>query len=183
MAAPHTYHLANPVPLHEQTFLRGMPWLSKYMPKPTNARHLMPDPENEPDLYRLSTLFPLAGDEQIVGPAKPAETKTPLALERIPPTPVAATVSHAHFSQVLNPTQAFRHPGTTAARLVLPTHTSILAQPHLNLTSTLLHRQHLINQAAALEGQANLESNALLNAALSGSLGLSDGNFLRGFPF
>ena len=178
-----TYHLTNTVPLHEQTFLRGMPWLSKYMPRPTNARHLMPDPANEPDFYRMSTLFPLAGDAQIVGRTEPAPTKTPPAPECLPAPVAANTVTHADFSRVLNPTQAFRHAGTTPARLVLPPHSSILAQPHLNLTSTLLHRQHLLNQAAALEGQANLERNALFKAALSGNLGLNDSNFLRGFPF
>lgn len=177
-----TFHLANTIisTLHEQTFLRGMPWLCKYMPKPTNARHLIPDPENEPNFYNLSKLFPLAGDEQeIVVPTGPTSTKMSPTLQPIPATPVATAVAHAGFPRGLIPTQAF---GLATADRLLPHHASLLTQPHL--TSTLLHRQHILNQAAAaLEGQAKSENNALLNAALSGNLGLNGGNFLRGFPF
>ena len=150
------------------------------MPKPTNARHLIPDPENEPNFYSLSKLFPLAGDEQeIVVPTRPPSTKMSPTLQPIPAAPVATAVTHAGFSRGLITTQAF---GLATADRLLPPHPSLLAQPHL--TSTLLHRQHILNQAAAaLEGQAKSENNALLNAALSGNLGLNGANFLRGFPF
>jgi hypothetical protein len=177
-----------------------MPWLSKYMPKPTNARHLMPDPENEPNFYELSTLFPLVGDEhhEIVIPIQPAPTKTSPALQPVASTPVTTAVAaHAGFPRGLNPTQAFGLSGMTADRLLQlrppAAHNSIVTQPHHNmdLTSTRLvlqHRQRLLNQAAAvaaLEGQAHSEGHALLNsAAWNGNLSLNGGgNYLRGFPF
>eukprot|EP00542_Grammatophora_oceanica_P016705 CAMPEP_0194033434 /NCGR_PEP_ID=MMETSP0009_2-20130614/6133_1 /TAXON_ID=210454 /ORGANISM="Grammatophora oceanica, Strain CCMP 410" /LENGTH=414 /DNA_ID=CAMNT_0038674129 /DNA_START=103 /DNA_END=1348 /DNA_ORIENTATION=+ len=49
---------------YHEAFLRGMPHLCKYMPRPKNARRLIPDPENEPNFYRISQLFPLPDDQQ-----------------------------------------------------------------------------------------------------------------------
>ncbi|KAI2510116.1 DNA binding protein [Fragilaria crotonensis] len=49
---------------YHERFLRGMPWLCKFMPQPKNARLLMPDPENEPDFYTLSKQFPLPDEAQ-----------------------------------------------------------------------------------------------------------------------
>ena len=42
-----------------QCFLRGLPHLSKYAPDQKDARRLIPDPENEPDLYKVSKTYPL----------------------------------------------------------------------------------------------------------------------------
>jgi hypothetical protein len=42
-----------------QFMLRGLPHLSKYMPKPKDARRQIPDPDNEPDFYEISSKYPL----------------------------------------------------------------------------------------------------------------------------
>ena len=44
--------------------LRGMPHLTKYMPRAKDARRLLPDPENEPDFYQISQRFPLADEKK-----------------------------------------------------------------------------------------------------------------------
>lgn len=45
---------------YHEAFLRGLPHLLRFMPPPkTNRRRLVPDPDNEPDLFRISELFPL----------------------------------------------------------------------------------------------------------------------------
>ena len=63
------------LPTVSKCFLRGMPWLCKYMPKPKNARLLIPDPEHEPDFYTLSRLFPLPhqAPDKIVPPLSSQE--------------------------------------------------------------------------------------------------------------
>ena len=40
--------------------LRDRPHLCKYMPKPKDARRLIPDPTNEPDFYAISEKYPLS---------------------------------------------------------------------------------------------------------------------------
>ena len=41
--------------------LRSLPHLAIYMPRSRNARRLIPDPDNEPDLYAISEQFPVPG--------------------------------------------------------------------------------------------------------------------------
>lgn len=43
--------------------LRGLPHLTVYAPQPVERRKLLPDPENEPDFYEISQLFPLPDDQ------------------------------------------------------------------------------------------------------------------------
>jgi hypothetical protein len=43
--------------------LRGLPHLSHYAPQPVERRKLLPDPDNEPDFYEISQLFPLPDDQ------------------------------------------------------------------------------------------------------------------------
>ncbi|GKZ00676.1 hypothetical protein MPSEU_001019700 [Mayamaea pseudoterrestris] len=50
---------------YHESLLRGRPHLLKFMPEPKDARRLIPDPENEPDLYSISKLYPLERDRQI----------------------------------------------------------------------------------------------------------------------
>jgi len=45
-----------------QFLLRGLPHLLDYLPEAVSRRKLLPDPENEPDFYEISKLFPLPGD-------------------------------------------------------------------------------------------------------------------------
>lgn len=47
---------------HPQLLLRGMPYLTKYMPNPKEFRHLVQDPANEPDFYLIRLIAPLPGD-------------------------------------------------------------------------------------------------------------------------
>ena len=42
-----------------------MPHLCKYMPEPKRSRRLAPDPENEPNFYQISQLFPLPDQEGV----------------------------------------------------------------------------------------------------------------------
>jgi hypothetical protein len=42
--------------------LYGLPHLTQYAPEPVEQRKLLPDPENEPDFYKISHLFPLPSD-------------------------------------------------------------------------------------------------------------------------
>jgi hypothetical protein len=42
--------------------LQGLPHLTKYMPEPKNSQRLIPDPDNEPDFYAISSKHPLPDD-------------------------------------------------------------------------------------------------------------------------
>ena len=44
---------------YHECFLRGLPHLLPYIPPGRDARRLLPDPDNEPDLYAISRLCPL----------------------------------------------------------------------------------------------------------------------------
>mmetsp|Transcript_27329 Transcript_27329/g.57241 ORF Transcript_27329/g.57241 Transcript_27329/m.57241 type:complete len:334 (-) Transcript_27329:100-1101(-) len=52
---------------YHECFLRGMKHLLKYMPAGRDARRLMPDPDNEPDLYAISRVCPLPEQQAPVG--------------------------------------------------------------------------------------------------------------------
>jgi hypothetical protein len=43
--------------------LCGLPYLTRYMPAPRDARNLMPDPYNEPSFYSISNQHPLPAAE------------------------------------------------------------------------------------------------------------------------
>lgn len=45
--------------LCSQFLLRGLPHLTKYAPELSERRKVLEDPENEPDFYKISELFPL----------------------------------------------------------------------------------------------------------------------------
>jgi hypothetical protein len=53
--------------------LRGLPHLTKYMPEPKNSQRLIPDPDNEPDFYAISSKHPLP-DDPYFDMANPEET-------------------------------------------------------------------------------------------------------------
>jgi len=44
--------------------LRGMPHLTKYMPRAKDARRLLPDPENELDFYQITQRYPLPDESK-----------------------------------------------------------------------------------------------------------------------
>lgn len=56
--------------------LRGLPHLAKYMPEGKDARRLVPDPDNEPDFYSISRVFPLPDKEKQPEATSPATTPT-----------------------------------------------------------------------------------------------------------
>lgn len=176
-----------------------MPHLCKYMPKPKNARHLTPDPDNEPDFYKLSRLYPLTDQEafgEIEIPSASLKKLAP-AMPRDPPTAKVAAKPKPVEKSALEkaPPTAPAPPTPTLAAVAAPqtaSHPSMLQQqarmayqhqmPVMGgyTASSLMQRQRLLEQAAALEGQAAaIDNNALLNAALRGSLN-GQGNFLGG---
>jgi len=57
--------------------LRSLPHLCKYMPEPKDARRQIPDPENEPDFYRISKLFPLPDSSDPVPPESIDKSNSP----------------------------------------------------------------------------------------------------------
>jgi hypothetical protein len=61
-----------------QFILRGLPHLTKYMPEPKDARRLIPDPDNEPDFYAISSKYPLPDDPDfhMVNPEEKVEKST-----------------------------------------------------------------------------------------------------------
>jgi hypothetical protein len=61
--------------------LQGLPHLTKYMPEPKNSQRLIPDPDNEPDFYAISSKHPLP-DNPDFAMVKPEDTsKKPLKNE------------------------------------------------------------------------------------------------------
>jgi hypothetical protein len=68
--------------------LQGLPHLTTYMPEPKNSQRLIPDPDNEPDFYAISSKHPLPDDPDF-NMAKPEETskkppkKEPAAAPRL----------------------------------------------------------------------------------------------------
>lgn len=152
---------------YHECFLRGMPHLCEYMPKHKNARHLIPDPDNEPDFYRLSKLFPLGDQEMEI--EIPSQDKKIASTESSNAVPPAAQRELAHAASL---------PSVAAG--VLPTSsmgTSSLLTPHQTSSSSvltassLIRQQQLISQAAAVD-HATLEHEAMLlrAAALRESL-------------
>jgi hypothetical protein len=53
--------------------LQGLPHLTKYMPEPKKSQRLIPDPDNEPDFYAISSKHPLPDDPDFAM-VKPEET-------------------------------------------------------------------------------------------------------------
>mmetsp|Transcript_1053 Transcript_1053/g.1327 ORF Transcript_1053/g.1327 Transcript_1053/m.1327 type:complete len:360 (+) Transcript_1053:66-1145(+) len=154
---------------YHECFLRGMPHLCKYMPKPKNARHLVPDPENEPDFYRLSKLSPLADQkEEIKIPQLSGRKPTTVSASDLNSGPMNSEALGAGDADVqttqvkVNRNASIPHVSSE----LLPVHslgtTSLLAggqsTPASVLTrSSLLRRQQIINCAAADQAALNNE--------------------------
>jgi hypothetical protein len=68
--------------------LRGMPHLTVYMPEARDARRLIPDPENEPDLYKISVLYPVGGGNNSNG-SPSVRSSSPAAM----PSPIIKSVA------------------------------------------------------------------------------------------
>ncbi|CAB9510156.1 shock factor protein HSF8 [Seminavis robusta] len=67
---------------YHEFMLRGLPHLGKYMPRPKDARRLVPDPSNEPDFNAISKAFPLPGGNGNGVNAEP--TQEPQAAANMP---------------------------------------------------------------------------------------------------
>lgn len=163
-----------------------MPHLCKYMPQPKNARRLVPDPENEPDFYQLSKLFPLP-DEKGKPQARVAAKKSPVVVDLVEVAPEVVDSNAAVALSLQEQANAVRAAAATEVRLVplreaafalggaglgrgvarLPRRISAATLPAPTLggltTPQLLRRQQLLSQAAAIE------QNALLSAIGLGS--------------
>lgn len=167
-----------------------MPWLCKYMPQPKNARLLMPDPENEPDFYTLSKLFPLPDQAQDKNMSLSAPKKHPSTTKwgQSPPLSTMDTTNLA-FAQVGpdvagQPKAALKRPNISTAALVAPYNAAIMPQPNVSWTSTLHPDQVLLMQASVLkEEQDVMYNNALQRAVLQGGFARNNGHFISGFRF
>jgi hypothetical protein len=73
--------------------LQGLPHLTKYMPEPKNSQRLIPDPDNEPDFYAISSKHPLPDDPDF-NMAKPEEaSKKPTKKEAVATPRLASEAS------------------------------------------------------------------------------------------
>ena len=99
-----------------------MPHLTKYMPKPKNARRLIPDPENEPDFAELSEMFPLESNSD----SKLAAVKQapPLAEVEATPQPLKQVIDLAGALKIQSLNNALGRAGlaqnVASARSALP---------------------------------------------------------------
>ena len=134
------------------------------MPQPKNARRLVPDPENEPDLYKITDIFPLPGAPE---------------LKKVEPS--AATVEcNNSVQQQLRAQQAFAGLNDNFGLLSRPTlfgFESRSLMPHLSMgrdispvvslqppsleLARVLRQQQLLSQAAALQQQHDNTTNLL----------------------
>lgn len=96
--------------------LRGLPHLCKYMPKPKDARRLIPDPENEPDFYAISKVYPLPDDEA----ARNRAATRPSSADEMPEvgTPRSAFHIFGLADQLMPPAKRSRTSSTEAASSV-----------------------------------------------------------------
>lgn len=88
-------------------FLRGLPHLCKLMKRPGVSEKVATDPENEPDLYKISEMFPVplkAEDDNILLPCTiqgGPKARMPIQsiISKYSPTPSAVTSSAATPAQ------------------------------------------------------------------------------------
>jgi HSF-type DNA-binding len=81
---------------YHECFLRGLPHLCVHMPRFKEVRRLIADPENEPNFYRISQLYPIpgapnsmgAGQQHTLGVAHPAFPTTIQSLVLGQPLPL-----------------------------------------------------------------------------------------------
>jgi hypothetical protein len=138
------------------------------MPKPKNARHLIPDPENEPDFYSLSNLYPLADqdDDSLVPQVISATSEStilhslPSAVQALPPGNTEGSYVQHTYSPLL-------------CNLLLPSYGAVQSQlfsrQSHGLSPSLL-RQQLIDQVAVLNEQSLSNKRTLYNSSLKENL-------------
>jgi hypothetical protein len=83
---------------YHECMLRGLPHLIQYMPKPRDARRLIPDPDNEPNFYAITKQYPLPDDPNVTLYSFDEEEATreqpvPPAVNIVPPLETLASVS------------------------------------------------------------------------------------------
>lgn len=107
---------------YHECFLRGLPLLCKYMPKPKIARRLISDPENEPNFYRISETFPLPDQSTVHVPIEAFRSE-----EQEDSQPEAANSSSVILEPAAPPTA---HPSANHGRLETshPSHFRFLDQ-------------------------------------------------------
>ena len=177
-------------PSVNKCFLRGMPWLCKYVPKPKNARLLIPDPENEPDFYTLSKVSPLPdqAQDESVSPSVPKKHSSSTQMDQSPPSsnvdPTKFAFAEAASDVAGHPNAALQLPIISTAALGAPFNTANLPPPNFNLTFTPhLDQLRLMQASAFQEEQDRLYKNALQRNARQGDSSRNNGRFGSGFPF
>lgn len=129
--------------------LRGLPHLSSYMPGPKDARRLLPDPENEPDFYKISELYPLPGGDAVTAVGNGPRVSPPLA----EPSKNSRLASEVHTLIEARPSKMTK---TDSSPLAAPASLGLAAQVGAVMAR---RRADLLNAAAA---QAQLELQAQL---------------------
>lgn len=144
--------------------LRALPHLSKYMPEPKDARRLLPDPENEPDFYNISSLFPVPDDatsaklKKNPAPEKPADVGAKRPSEAVwtetaaPPAKAAKTTVEAS-PQAMN----FRSAPSTSWS-VPPVSNAPSALDLAQVRAAITERKAELLSAAALQAQLELRA-------------------------
>mmetsp|Transcript_5226 Transcript_5226/g.10746 ORF Transcript_5226/g.10746 Transcript_5226/m.10746 type:complete len:338 (+) Transcript_5226:95-1108(+) len=160
---------------YHECFLRGMKHLLKYMPPGRDARRLMPDPENEPDLYAISRVCPLP--EQV-------STFDHQAQQGMPPGGLGGSAGLPHQLQMQNLVSGpqDRLPlGLTlqsakAANQSLQQAASLQQQASaLEQQAAALQRAATIQKAASLQHQVTAMNNDTFQASLMNGNDLNSG--------
>jgi hypothetical protein len=160
------------------------------MPQPKNARLLIPDPENEPDFYTLSKLFPLPDQEQVEIVPPSALNKDPLSTQwgQSPGSSSIVPTKYSFAQETPNSAgqtkAALQHPMVSIVALASPYKANIVAKHNVGVTSNLYPDQLLLMLASDLKEEQNRRyESALQHAALRGDFARNNGRFSCGSPF
>jgi len=160
------------------------------MPEAKDARRLIPDPENEPDLYAISRAFPLPGDDpsDIVPPESAfvgKEASGPKEIQAVDSTGVARLASEVEWmaDRISEPPSKIKlvsnnHiPVATPVPSLMSTTSAVEQVESLLVLKALREQQHkeaaaslLANNYALLKTAAALQSNRNISNGLQSGL-------------
>ena len=93
--------------------LRGLPHLLQYIPAPVEKRKQIPDPDNEPDFYKISEIFSLPGQyANIVEEARAGLAARGIVIHDDPPVHPPSVASLASATQANHPNLSLLHAAT-----------------------------------------------------------------------
>lgn len=155
---------------YHEFMLRGLPHLCKYMPEPKDARRLIPDPDNEPDLYTIGKQHPLPDDpkfgkEALSEKISPSSQNTAAPVSAVQPSGVARLASNVAWLHTQLP------PAKRQA-----TAPPVVAQPLLSGLGTGLTKGNMDASMLQLQGllQGSTGNQLLAAAALQATLNQSN---------